>query len=417
MRRWMIFVAHRLLSAGRRRGGSVGGLATIGLAAGVATLIVVLAVMNGFQFSTIESILEVNSFHIRITSDVSPDSLSEITQTLNRISETRGVRVVVPTVEFQTLARGFWPEPQAIVVRAVPANWRETDSGARERITIVSGRFDLETPGSIVVGAELARILGVRVGDSVAVTHIPDGGSRPAEQSLTVTGTFRTGYLDFDQTWAFMSIPAARASLAVSDPVVIGVKLDNRFRDAEVIAQITALLPPTWETESWRVFNRGIFGALRVEKTMMVLLIGLIFVVVGGNIYQLLRRSILERSEEIAILRALGAGTGELRRVFALEGWIIGAIGSAAGVTVGLLIAFNINGIFTLLEWLTATLTSEGVRVFSPSYFYIETVPSRIPLREVLLVAAGATGISGVSATIAGRSVLAHAPMELLRGE
>jgi lipoprotein-releasing system permease protein len=414
---WTLFVARRFLGTGRSRGAGASGLSIAGIAAGTATLIVVLAVMNGFQLGTIESILEVNSFHLRLLTGRPAGDDSDLDAIVAEIARSSAVAAAVPSVEIQTLARGFWPEPQGILIRGVPADWLERDTGAADRIVLVSGRFDVESPGSIVVGSELARALGLRVGDPMAVTHIPAGSTRPAEVSLTVTGIFRTGFLDFDRNWAFTGLSTAATSLQATDPVVVGIKLTNRFRDQAAASELRALIPEAWEVENWREYNRGIFGALRVEKSMMIFLVALIFVVVAGNIYQLLRRSILERSEEIAILRALGALPEDLRTVFALEGWLIGVSGTIIGTLIGLFVAYNVNAIFALLGTAAELLGGRGFLVFSAAHFYIEGIPARILPRELLLIAAGAIGSAVLSSRLAGRTVVQRMPNEILRSE
>lgn len=415
MRRWILFVAGRFLGTRRTRGASATRLGVAGIAAGVATLIVVLAVMNGFQLGTIENILEINSFHLRIETGLPLARRDQLEQLGRDLAARPGVTAVVPGAELQTLARGFWPEPQGIVIRAVPFDWLERDPGAARRITMADGVFDLAQPGSIVLGAELARVLGVRVGDPLAITYVPDGSGRPAEQQLTVTGLFRSGYLDFDRGWSFVSLATAVDELASAEELVLGIKLDNRFRDESAARELAPLLPDGWRVESWREYNRGIFGALRVEKSMMVFLVALIFVVVAGNIYQVLRRSIIERSEEIAILRALGAGAADVRRVFALEGWIIGLAGTALGTVVGLLIVSNIDGIFALLDLLLRAVAGGQTGAFSPARFYIDRIPARILPRELLLIGMGSIGSAAGSSWMAGRRVTRRMPMELLR--
>lgn len=420
MNHWTIFVAGRLLRSGRSRRGGAAGLAILGIVAGVATLVVVLAVMNGFQLGTIENILELNSFHLRVATETPVDEYTDESDLSAKIRDadfptSSAITAVIPFTEIQTLARGYWPEPQGIAIRGIPADWLTIDSAAAEQITITSGVFDLSTPGTIVLGAELARALGVRVGDPVALTHIPQGSARPAEVQLTVTGTFRSGYLDFDRNWGFVSLASAATVLDAEDPVSYGIKIRDRFNVDPIASDLRSLVGEK-RVQTWREYNRGIFGALRMEKTMMILLIGLIFLVVAGNIYQLLRRSILERSEEIAILRALGAGTRHLRLVFVLEGWLIGMIGTAVGLAIGLLIAGNLNEIFLGLEWIT-TRFGGGVRVFSPAYFYLQEIPRRIFPIEVILISFGAIGISVGAARIAAGSVVRIRPMELLRNE
>lgn len=417
MKGWTLFVARRFLGTGRSRGAGASGLSIAGIAAGTATLIVVLAVMNGFQLGTIESILEVNSFHLRLLTGRPVGEDDEIDAIVEALARSSSVAAAIPSVEIQTLARGFWPEPQGILIRGVPADWLARDAGAARQISVVSGRFNVQTEDSIVVGSELARALGVRVGDPMAVTHIPSGGTRPTEVSLTVTGIFRTGFLDFDRSWAFTSLTTAAATLEATDPIVVGIKLANRFRDDEAAAEVRSLVPEAWQVETWREYNRGIFGALRVEKSMMVFLVALIFVVVAGNIYQLLRRSILERSEEIAILRALGARPEDLRTVFALEGWLIGVFGTILGTLIGLFVAYNINGIFAVLETAAELLGGRGFLVFSAAHFYIQGIPARILPGELLLIAAGAIGSAVLSSRLAGRTVIQRMPNEILRSE
>lgn len=417
MKRWILFVARRFLRSGRARGAGAGGLAIGGIAAGVATLIVVLAVMNGFQLGTIENILEINSFHLRLETGRPVSESATMADHAAALRSVPGIVSVVPTAEIQTLARGFWPDPQGIVIRAVPQDWLERDPGAADQLQLVGGRFDIAADRSIVLGRELARALGVRVGDSVSVTHIPAGSRRPAEVALTVTGLFRSGYLDFDRGWGFVSLETASAALAAQDPVVLGIKLDNRFQDADATADIAPLVPAAWTLQSWREFNRGIFGALRAEKSMMVFLVGLIFVVVAGNVFQLLRRSILERSEDIAIMRALGAGPADVRRVFVFEGWIIGVVGVAIGTAAGLTISGNVDGIFAVAEHVARLVGSATPGGFSPAYFYIEAVPSEIPPREVVMIGTGAVASAVGSAWLAARTVVRRMPMELLRSE
>jgi lipoprotein-releasing system permease protein len=237
--------------------------------------------------------------------------------------------------------------------------------------------------------------------------------------------------------------------LNATDPVVYGIKIRDRFDVDRVVRRLEsadydgagdnelgdrrddtvagdneigqrrddtgAASTPTITT--WREFNRGIFGALRMEKSMMVFLVGLIFLVVAGNIYQLLKRSILERSEEIAILRAIGAGAGELRLVFVLEGWLIGVIGTVVGISLGLFISGTVNELFAILEWVTRTLGDRGIRVFSPAYFYIEEIPREIAPGELLAIAVGAIGVSVAAARWAAAAVVRVHPMELLRNE
>lgn len=401
----------------RRRGGSGAGLLAIGgIAIGVTTLIVVLAVMNGFQRTTIESILELNSYHLRVETD---RSLGEVTPTLpdllSAINAVPGVAVVSPVVELQTLARGLWPDAEGIILRGVPEDWLTQDVGAAERLEIVTGSFSLQRPGTVVLGAELARSMAVRPGDTIAVTHLPGGGGQPREERLLVTGLFRSEYLDFDRSWGFISLATAQEVLASQDPVVLGIKLHRQYEDLPVLQEVGAVVP--YPVVSWRHYNRGIFGALRMEKSMMTFLMGMMFLVVGGNIYQMLRRNVLERREEMAILRALGCTLRDIRTIFLLQGGLIGIVGTVLGGVLGVTLSLRVNQIFDALERLTASLAGGGVRVFSPAYFYLTAVPVRIIPQELALIMTGAVGIAVAAAWLAALNIGRVGVQEVLRSE
>lgn len=448
-RRWILFVSARHFRTKRReKGHTAGVLSVLGIAAGVMTLISVLAVMNGFQFGTIEDILEVGSFHLQVT----PGSAGErdLRLVAGDIADVRGVRATVPYAETWGLAYGYFPDPLAVQVRAVPPDVLDTDARLAENVEVVSGRWELGGNG-LVMGQELARRLGVRVGDAIRIVGF--GGSLSAVDAesadFELVGVFRTGFLEYDAGWAFTGLPAAStggdaaggvspddaavAALGLGGAERIGVKLDERFRDRLVSRRIL-IAAPELEVESWRDYNRAIFGALRLEKTMMMLLVGLIFVVVAVNIYQSLRRSVVERTEEIGVLKALGAPPFPLQLVFVLEGLMIGLAGGATGLVLGLAVSLNINAIFRAAElvvnavaaaaqWIVSLLVGGGsgdgatFSIFNPAYFYLEEVPAVVVPVEVVGVVLFAVASATVAAYAASRRVSAIAPADVLRYE
>lgn len=428
---WILYVARRHFRTRRREKGHAAALLSItGLAVGVMTLVAVLAVMNGFQMSTIEGILEVNSYHLRVESGAANER-SPVLQ--DRIRALPGVDAVVPFVELQSLARGLFGEPQAVMLRGVPRDVMQLDSGLREHLSVIRGRFDLDGEDSIVLGAELARALGVRVGDQVSFLSVSGGEldvRRPREAVLQVTGLFHTGFLDYDRTWGFISLAAAERRFEVDEVPIWGIKLTDRFADRRVGARVAEVLAGE-ETRmvSWREYNRSIFGALRVEKLMMSFLIGLIFVVVGANIYQSLRRSVHERSEEIAVLKALGAPPHSVQLVFIIEGLVIGLTGGFLGVTAGLAVAANINAVFAAAEavvnsladvtdillWPFGITVAADFSIFSPTYFYIMEVPSRVFFWEVAGIFLFALLSGGLAALAVSRQITRIKPAEVLR--
>jgi lipoprotein-releasing system permease protein len=431
--RFISFMGFRYFRSRRRGvGGTSTVLAILGVAVGVMALTAVMGVMNGFQLGFIESILEISSYHIQIRG-LTGLSASEILDSLRMLPS---VRAAVPFTEHQVIIEGRYREPRGCLVRGLPVDVPYLDPSFFQTLEIVSGEFALEQPGAIVLGVELSRHLGVGVGDGVSILSLHGaslGELQPASRFYQVVGLFRSGYYEFDLGWAFFSL---EESLALSGgsprPWTIGVKIQNRFRDQQAIESIRELFPgKTLEIVSWREFNRAFFGALRMEKIMMTVLIGLIFVVVGFNIHHSLRRAVRERYEEIGVLKALGASDLGLRRIFILEGLLIGTIGAFTGLLLGLLISANINAVFAFAEMavnaviafvhllLFPLLQSYGGRfsLFSPAYFYITEVPSTVLLREAVLIVMFAVFAPTAAAAAAAARVKEVRPAEVLRYE
>jgi lipoprotein-releasing system permease protein len=432
--RFVTFMGFRYFRTRRRgAGGATTALSILGVAVGVMALTAVTGVMNGFQLGFIESILEISSYHLQIEGVGLDPGGQEFLESLRARPE---VRSAVRFTEHQVIMEGRYNEPRGCLIRGLPANVRELDPSFFRALRIVHGEFDIQRPGTIVLGVELSRFLGVEVGDSVSILSLQgDSFGKLAAQSrfYEVTGLFRSGYYEFDLGWAFFSLQEG-LSLAgeAATTTTVGVKIQNRFRDQQVMRAIEKIPGAgRYRINSWREFNRAFFGALRMEKIMMVVLIGLIFVVVGFNIHHALRRAVRERYEEIGLLKALGASDVEVRRIFVLDGLLIGTIGAFFGMLLGLLISAHINAVFTLAEsvvnaaisfgqlLLSPLMRSPGGRfsLFSPAYFYITEVPSIVLLKEAILIVLFAVGAPTVAAAAAAARVKEVRPAEVLRYE
>ena len=429
----------------RRRGASNAPtvLAIIEIAAGVMTLTVVLAVMNGFQLGFIESIVEISSYHLQVRpvlrgSETVP-TLDEAV--VDRLRKVPGVTSVVPFVQRQALIDGAFQRPRVCTVRAVPVDLFSLDPVQARMLAPVSGAFDLAGSAGaprVVLGAELAAALGARVGDVLSLSSYATGaGGRPAPRrdNFVLAGTFRTGYYDFDSGLAFISLEAAdaRYGAGAALPRTWGIKIADRFSDARPLAQVSAILQGTgYEAESWRTYNRSFFDALFVEKLMMMLLVGLIFLVVGFNVFHSLRRGVHERMEEIALLKAVGVPPRRIRSTFILQGLFIGVSGAFLGLLVGLLVSANVNevfdgiervvnGVLAVVRALALAFAPEsgegGFAIFSPAYFYLTRVPSHVFPQEAFLVAFFAIGSCVAAASAATRAVSRFRPSEVLRYE
>ena len=432
--RWIGFVARRYVSRNRRKSPSPV-FSILGIATGVLALTVIIAVMNGFQLSFIESILEISSFHIQAENFPPGQEGMELEQ---KIRSLPGVISALQFRETSVLLRGRIASPRGALLRGLPPDALEKDRGLAEKLEIESGSFDLDSPGSIVLGSELARFLSVRIGDTVTVLAL--GGFSDDNESLlyTVTGTFTCGFYEYDLGWAFINIDRAALLSGPEEKPILGIKLANRWQDRRSAGEIRRLirsfspvLADSVIVNSWRDYNRAFFGALRTEKLMMFILVGLIFIVVGLNIFQSQRRSVLERREEIGMLRALGASDIAVRMVFVWDGIIIGFTGAGLGLLLGLVISFNIPAFFSFLEGavnmvidavnaiaaLTGNAGAGSFAVFSPTVFYIKEIPSRVIPREIIMIFLFGFLSALLAAWFASGKVSRTRPAEVLRYE
>ncbi|MDR2631101.1 MAG: ABC transporter permease [Spirochaetaceae bacterium] len=431
---WIGFVAARYISKKRKeKSNSSMILSALGIFIGVLALTVILAVMNGFQLGFIESILEISSFHIRLESFPVGE-----TNRLMGAAAIPGITVILPFLELTGIIRGNWGGQQVAAVRGLPPDALERDAGMARKIDLVRGSFDITGSDSILLGIELARRLDVDVGDELSLLSVsgifPEDAS-PEDSVFTVEGIFRTEFYEYDLGWAFINLDKAVA-LAGKDTLSLGIKLKNRWQDQRIsgrLRELPEIKDAGYTIKSWRDYNRAFFGALRTEKLLMFVLVGLIFIVVGLNIFQAQRKAVLERREEIGLLRAVGGSDRAVRLIFVWDGFFIGLTGAGLGTLLGLLLAGNIGIFFTVLETVVngvirlfngiASLFGsgipgdEGFAFFSPKIFYIKEIPSRIIPQEVLLIFMFGFLSAVLAAWFASRKISLTRPAEVLRYE
>ena len=437
--RFILFIAIRYFKAKRKsRKIASSILSVIGISVGVMTLVVVIAVMNGFQLSFINPILEVKSYDIQIKGKKLTSS------TLSSLEESEHIILIVPFSEMQMIA-GL---SQPCIVRGIAVEKAEKDSGFMQSFDPEYDKPDrrsIEEPGTIIIGSQLASQLNLWKGDTISLITISGSFTNklsPQRMDFLVSGVFKTGFLEIDMSWAFISLDTIQ-HFNIDTDLIYGVKLKDRFNDGPALSRIEKVLASeqapenedsgTLRAQSWRNFNRVFFGALFTEKSSMMVLIGLIFIVVGFNIFHSLRRAVSERLDEIALLKALGASTRTIQGIFISEGFFIGFLGSMFGMILGLFVASNINPFFEAIEHIVNNLLSpvaEGllrpffkeisiasVSIFSPSIFYIDKVPIHVFLHEGFLITLFAMLCSSIAAFFAARSVTWIKPSVLLRYE
>ena len=424
--RWIFDVSRRFSSVDRKgRSSATSFLAVLVICFGVMSLVTVVSVMNGFQMSFVNAIMELSSFHIRVSKS---DSQTEA-DFLNFCADSKEIRCVSPFYESQALLVGNKSKESAGIIRGVDARTCKFDEGFAREIKIVSGSFDLSSADSIVLGSYLAQSLGVTTGNTVNLLALSGGKDvelLSQNRQFKVTGIFECGYYDINQGYAFVSLEAAHMYFGEDAPVFYGIKIRRPQNDGFVSAAIKSRFPDA-AVQSWREYNRTFFGALRVEKNILMLLVFLIFVVVAVNIYNGMRRLVFERSQEIAALSALGGTSFQIKAIFVVRGFLTGAAGTVIGVVLGIFISLNIRSVFLgvshCLYWLELFFTS----VFSPEnaafvtenqmYAIYASIPARIIPSEVLLISLFGVLSPLLASALASRSVLKLKIAEVLHNE
>ena len=424
--RWIFDVSRRFASVDRKsRSSATSFLAVLVICFGVMSLVTVVSVMNGFQMSFVNAIMELSSFHIRV-SNLESQAEADF---LDSCADSKEIRCVSPFYESQALLVGNKSKESAGIIRGVDARTCEFDEGFAREIKIVSGSFDLSSADSIVLGSYLAQSLGVTTGNTVNLLALSGGKDvelLSQNRQFKVTGIFECGYYDINQGYAFVSLEAARMYFGEDAPVFYGIKIRRPQNDGFVSAAIKNRFPDA-AVQSWREYNRTFFGALRVEKNILMLLVFLIFVVVAVNIYNGMRRLVFERSQEIAALSALGGTSFQIKAIFVVRGFLTGAAGTVIGVVLGIFISLNIRSVFLgishCLYWLELFFTS----VFSPEnvafitenqmYAIYASIPARIIPSEVLLISLFGVLSPLLASVLASRSVLKLKIAEVLHNE
>ena len=341
---------------GTRRNGFISfisGVSMLGIALGVAALIIVLSVMNGFQKEVRDRMLGVVS-HIELHA-ANGAALPDLERTMAEARRNPQVIGAAPFVFAQgLLARG--EDMKATLVRGIdPTRESEvTDLGlslGRAGLSrLVSGEF------GIVLGGELARSLGVREGDRITLIspsgQITPAGVVPRLKQMTVVGTFDSGHFEYDSALALLHMDDAARIYRLEGPTGVRLKLRDLHQARAVAAELATSLGGDVVIRDWTRQNRTWFAAVQVEKTMMSIILTLIVAVAAFNLVSTLVMTVTDKHADIAILRTLGASPRSIMGIFVVQGAMVGVIGTLAGLALGLAVAFNIDVIVPALEQL-----------------------------------------------------------------
>jgi lipoprotein-releasing system permease protein len=351
-----LILGWRYTRAGRatRRNGFISfisGVSMLGIALGVAALIIVLSVMNGFQKEVRDRMLGVVS-HIEVIS-ADGGALPDWAVTLNTVKAHSSVIAAAPFISAQALlARG--EDMKGVIVRGI-------DPALEPGVTDLTPGVHTQAlaqlqPGQfgVVLGLDLARMLGVRVGDPVTLVspsgQVTPAGVVPRLKQMTVVGTFSSGHYEYDSALALIHVDDASRIFRLEGPSGIRLKLRDLHEARKVAYELAAVLPPELIVRDWTQQNRTWFAAEQVEKRMMFIILTLIVAVAAFNLVSTLVMTVTDKRADIAILRTLGASPASIMGVFVVQGAMVGVIGTLTGLGLGLLVAFNIDVIVPALE-------------------------------------------------------------------
>ncbi|MBP1696436.1 MAG: lolE [Deltaproteobacteria bacterium] len=386
-----------------------------GVAVGVLTLIVVLAVMSGFEKTIKEKILGTQA-HL-VVLKASQQGMDHYGELIQKVEQVKGVVSATPFIYTEVMLstesnvtggviKGIDPDRVGKVTELA----HNMKAGRLQDLKEESG-----SPG-IILGVELAKQLGVSIDNPVQVISplgtITPMGMMPKMKRFRVVGVFHSGMYDFDTKFAYISIDSAQKFLNMGSRVTgIEVKSDNIYQVKEIGREIRKKLGFPFWTKDWIEMNRNLFSALKLEKIAMFILLVLIVLVAAFNIISTLIMVVMEKHKDIAILKSMGASSMGILKIFIIEGGVIGLVGTALGTIVGLAMAFNLDKIVAFLENLF------GFKILSPDVYYIEKFPSQVNPLDIALIVATAILISLLATLYPSWRASKLDPAEALRYE
>ena len=405
-------VAFRYLRARRKEGfiSVIAGFSLLGIALGVATLIIVMSVMNGFRAELLDRILGVNG-HITVYANggeiTGYDDLATRLGSIDRVTRAH------PQVQGQVMVtnRG---EASGAVVRGMAAE----DLLERELLAdnVKAGRAQDFGDNGALVGRRLATKLGLSVGDQITLVS-PRGnttvmGTVPRVKSFPIAGLFEVGMYEYDSSFVYLPLDQAQQFFRTGEGVnAIEMFVENPDDVDQVRETIGEMLGPNYRTVDWQRANASFFNAIQVERNVMFLILTLIIVVAAFNIISGQIMLVKDKGPDIAILRTMGATRGMIMRIFLISGAAIGVIGTAAGFALGLAFAQNIETIRGWLENLT------GTELFAAEIYFLSNLPSKVDPMEVATVVAMSLALSLLATLYPSWRAARLDPVEALRYE
>ena len=399
--------------AGRRNAfiSFISGVSMLGIALGVAALIIVLSVMNGFQKEVRDRMLAAIA-HVEVF-DVDGAALPDWQAVAAGMKQHPQVRAAAPYVIAQALVANGEDMRGAVVRGIVPAE----EAKVTPLAGLMKGTLERLTPGSwkVAIGSQLARALGVREGDAITLVtpsgQLTPAGVTPRFKQVIVAGVFEVGHYQYDSTFVFMNLDDAARLFRTEGPVGVQLRLADPNQAREVALELQQGLAINLRARDWTRSNAEWFDAVQIEKRMMFIILTLIVAVAAFNLVSTLVMTVTDKQSDIAILRTLGASPGSVMGIFMVQGAAAGIIGTLSGVGLGALVAYHIDVIVPFIEAMLHT------SFLPPSIYLISKMPSDPRMSDILPIGAISLVLAFVATLYPSWRASRVQPAEALRYE